>query len=608
MESAIDDGEQEPLPARLPKGYEIGGCVVDGWLRDGGMAAIYRGRRKLDERRVAIKLQLPSTAGDPEMCARFDREAEVMARANGSPHVVELYDAGRLADGRRYFALEWVEGENLEELLDHLRNQDQRMSIVRACRIGRDVAQGLAELHEHGVLHLDLKPANVMVVTREDGGDDVKLVDFGIAADLHESGAGASGDGGEAGAGEAVLGTWGYMAPEQVEGKAANASFDVYALGVLLFEAITGNAVPPRGWTAETLPRVERLRRGVPQVLAELVRGCMEFEPGRRPESAERVAAELGRIVRGLDAERSGGRGKRGSSNEVMARSGGTEVVRYPGPARTGGTELMTYDEVLSRSGMSSSLSLEVQEAARRGLERRKEIEREKARARGWGWVIAGAMVAVVAVGAVWVGVGGGEPEVEGLREKEVEVPAKVQAEIEVGERGVERSGERVEVLSTRVGDDGARMEVRDDADAAAAADEGETGLVADEPRSEALPSEPPIPASVSEAEPEQAPSDPVSPRTSVNTPPRRLTEESCQTLRTEAVVARQMRTWRRVLKLTGTRSCWLNGEQKLERRRLRVEAYAELGEFGKCVREGEGAGDAQIEQRVKFCRKSLGG
>jgi hypothetical protein len=77
-----------------------------------------------------------------------------MARANGSPHVVELYDAGILPGGRRYLALEWVEGENLEELLDYLRNQDQRMSIVRACRIGRGVAQGLAELHEHGVLHL----------------------------------------------------------------------------------------------------------------------------------------------------------------------------------------------------------------------------------------------------------------------------------------------------------------------------------------------------------------------------------------------------------------------------------------------------------------------
>src|SRR5262245_4971173 len=120
---------EEALPVRLPRGFVLGRYVVEGWLRDGGMAAIHRARRIADEQLVAIKLQLPSAGYDPTAAERFDREAEMLRRAVDSQHVVDLFDAGELADGRRYLVMEWIEGENLEERLDSLRNMDQRLPL-----------------------------------------------------------------------------------------------------------------------------------------------------------------------------------------------------------------------------------------------------------------------------------------------------------------------------------------------------------------------------------------------------------------------------------------------------------------------------------------------
>jgi len=598
MEAATSIGEEhehehEPLPARLPKGFAIGGCVVDGWLRDGGMAAIYRARRTLDDRRVALKLQLPSSAGDAAICMRFDREAEVMARANGSSHVVELYDAGKLDDGRRFFVMEWVEGENLEEVLDFLRNQDQRLPLVRACKLGRDVARGLVELHEHGVLHLDLKPANVMVA-QGDAGDEVKLVDFGIAADLNEVGAeeGVEQD-------ESVMGTRGYMAPEQVQGAAANPSFDVYALGVVLFEALTGNTVPPGGWSAETLPRLEKLRRGVPGALAELVRACMDFDPGRRPASAAVVMTELVRVIAGLE---SGGRENRGRVDDVMVRSGGTEIVPPASvsrggavvqmPARTGGTELMTHEEVLSRSGLA--VSKEMVAAARQRV--REKEERQRRAKRGW-WVAMGGVGALMgAVVVVVVGLrGGGEQEVgsgdaaagrvamAGGKDLGVAEDPMLRQEQELMLPQEQESVPPRKPATSRMGAS-VEAEAEIDRDATKGVEHGEM-LETSEDVEPSVPATQPVGG--------QAGGGPSS--------------DACKKTRAEATKAKKDRMWRKVLKETGTRGCWTNAAQKLERKRLRVEAYAELGEFGKCADEGEHGSDPQIAPRVKFCLKKRG-
>ena len=591
MQLATDITANDALPARLPKGFELGGCVVDGWLRDGGMAAIYRARRAVDDRRVALKLQLPSTAGDPSICARFDREAEVMARANGSPHVAELYDSGVLDDGRRFFVLEWVEGENLEELLDFLRNQDQRMPLERACRIGRDIARGLAELHEHGVLHLDLKPSNVMVAQ----GDEIKLVDFGIAADLHEPEA-TGGSQPEA----AVMGTSGYMCPEQVAGRPSNPSFDVYALGVLMFEVISGTSVPRDGWKPETLPRLEGLRRGVPAALAELVRACLDFNPEQRPASAEAVMQELVRIIRGLESDGGGSRASRVSSEEIPVRTGGTELVPQssvskvgaaaPTPARTGGTEVtLTHEEVLLQSGMAPPLSPEVVAAARRQGEQWEQARARRSRV--WWATVLGAVGVLAAVG-VWLGRAGDGSDTERAEgSAAVEQVSVTGAAERVVPEPMPAAGNVVAVPSGSAVEAAGRADPAAGVEDQAAADEAEAAAPVS-------PSPQPEPRGGGES----------SKRSGASRGDRPSAEE-CRAARADAVAAKEKsRDWRRVLKATSTKGCWTTPEQRLERKRLRVEAYAELDELEKCIEEGGKSKDTQIAARVKFCQKQLGG
>lgn len=358
MQSASDLTGAHMLPARLPKGFAVGDYTVHGWVRDGGMAAIYRAERSADRTRVALKLQLPSTVHLPEICARFDREAEAMRRVSGAPNVVELYDADTLEDGRRYFVMEWIEGEDLDELLDFRRDQDQRLSIAQVCRIGRDIAAGLATMHEQQLVHRDLKPANVMLGLVDDDIESIKLVDFGIVADLRAEGGGA-----EVGAGEeAIMGTSAYMAPEQVAGVSPDPKIDLFALGVVLYEALTGNCVPPDGWTPETLPEVESLRRGVPEDLAELVRACMSSAPERRPASAGEVVEAFGEILQALELGDAGP-----ISEEIPIRApGGTIVtpqaeveVLESAVVRTGETEVsLTHEQVLTISGSISRSEL----------------------------------------------------------------------------------------------------------------------------------------------------------------------------------------------------------------------------------------------------------
>lgn len=728
MEPATNIDERVLLPVRLPKGFVLGGYVVDGWLRDGGMASIYRARRMHDELRVTLKLQLPSTAHDRMIQARFDREAAVMRRAANDPHVVEILDAGTLADGRRYLVLEWVEGENLEDLLDFLRNQDQRLSIVRACRIGRDVARGLSELHEHGVLHLDLKPANVMVGRSLDGHDEVKLIDFGVAADLHETELEPHAT--------PVMGTSGYMAPEQLHGAAPNPTFDVYALGVLMFESLAGTSVPPDGWTPETLPRVETRRRGVPTQLADLVHACMDFDPARRPASAREVTSELVRIIRVLESEARRGRGDASARARVCegsARTGRTElvphvsavrgrVVRTGGtdvaprsemlaeaPARTGGTEVVPIEELLARSTKGRVVTSEAQrpsvgsdegatsedasvlrsgavpktivpsQAAESLRDRRLDEERlvqidatldttslGEASTPAEERVVelrdddlvrhppSGRTQAVEAPrGSEAIEACGDDLTEEAptsgstarsdarpLASKSATAPRGVDPDEPWAEEGALSKGSldtwndedeprprgwlrwatlgaAAVVLATWCGWHGRSG----DDPVSAASEEAHDGAAISTVRATEVAQEPDAAATHSEqqherrTEPGLAAED-ESPRAPRNeraaakaaNEPRTATVDSdaCRKARTGANEATKALAWRKVLRLTEQRGCWASTMHRLERKRLRVQAYAELGDFRKCVREAGGSTDEEIASRVGYCMNGL--
>lgn len=246
----------------LGEGEHVGDFVVGRLLGRGGMGDVYLARDARLGRRVALKLMRASAATE------LLHEARAIARLS-HPHIVTLYGIGEHA-GRAWMALEFLDGESL-----YTRIARRRMPLAEALRVGRAVGEALAEAHRQGVVHGDLKPANVMLPT--DGRP--RVVDFGVARLLDE----LAGDAGP-------IGTPGYMAPEQWRG-AVTAACDVWALGALLFEVCAGRlpfdgpdaAAIARATCNDEAPRLE----GVPDGVAELVAGCLARDPAARPSATE---------------------------------------------------------------------------------------------------------------------------------------------------------------------------------------------------------------------------------------------------------------------------------------------------------------------------------
>src|SRR4051794_15965480 len=249
----------------------------------GGMSSVFRAYDRQLERRVAIKILHEHYAGDPEYLERFRREARAVARLS-HPNIVTVIDRGD-DGGRQFIVFEHVEGENLKELV--LRSG--RLSVRRALELALDVADGLAFAHDHGLVHRDVKPQNVLL--SHEG--EVKVTDFGIARSLHmEHGVTQTGT---------VLGTGEYLAPEQASGKQVSPATDVYSLGVVLWELLAGD-VPFVGenFVAVALRHVNEpppsLRERRPDVTPRLeaaVNRALAKDPGRRFPSMTAFAKEL---------------------------------------------------------------------------------------------------------------------------------------------------------------------------------------------------------------------------------------------------------------------------------------------------------------------------
>ena len=302
--------ESPSIPQRLPREYVLGRYVIDGWVREGGMASLYRGHHVTTGATVALKVQL--SGDDNEVsAARFAREAEVIGRLSGVQNIVQVHDADDLGDGRRYVVMEWIEGDNLEELLDDIRNNDESMELVRICRLMKDVALALDATHKAQVVHRDLKPSNIMIDRSHPDREIAKLVDFGISADL-----GTGGDFGDLTQAGVVLGTAGYMAPEQAVGLPAAPGMDLFAFGIVLFELITGYRPPP-GQVTESLPDVSTLRSRVPKELSALVKACISRNPKERPDSAISLVAQLDEAIAAL-------------SGQNLKKKPATQTVRVP--------------------------------------------------------------------------------------------------------------------------------------------------------------------------------------------------------------------------------------------------------------------------------------
>ncbi|MDA2912834.1 protein kinase [Acidobacteriia bacterium AH_259_A11_L15] len=263
----------------------------------GGMGEVYRAHDERLDRDVAVKVLPPSSFADPTAHARLLREARTASKLN-HPHICTIHEVGE-ADGQAYIAMEYVEGRPLSRLV-----AEQTLPVERVLRYGQQIADGLAHAHEHGIVHRDLKSANV-VITPE---GRAKVLDFGLAKQLREeeletvtrSQASLTAEG-------VVMGTLAYMAPEQLRGQPADARSDVWALGVMLHEMLAGQR-PFRGNTGYELSSAilmkspEPLPAKVPPEVRAVIGRCLAKEPGERYQRAAEVRAALEAIATGAVA------------------------------------------------------------------------------------------------------------------------------------------------------------------------------------------------------------------------------------------------------------------------------------------------------------------
>jgi eukaryotic-like serine/threonine-protein kinase len=270
----------------LDNRYDVGRT-----LGSGGMGEVFLARDRVLGRDVALKVLRTQYAGDSEFAERFKREARSAASLS-HPNIVQVYDRGETEDGSSYIAMEYVPGGTLKEKIVG----DGPLGTRAAAAIGAQVAAALGAAHERGMVHRDIKPQNVLLTDR----GDAKVADFGIAR------AGSSVTISRTGS---VLGTAGYMSPEQALGKPATPKSDLYALGVVLYEALTGElpytADNPIAVSMKHVNEPVRSPReiapNIPEGMNALVTRLMAKNPEDRYASADELADDLWKISRGRE-------------------------------------------------------------------------------------------------------------------------------------------------------------------------------------------------------------------------------------------------------------------------------------------------------------------
>jgi len=266
---------------RIEPGTRIGSYVVVEHLGEGAVGAVYLAVREGSEERAAVKVLKGALSGDISYVDRFRREAKV-AIAVEHPHLVPVIEYGDGdGDGRLYIAAAFRDGGSLGELVE----RDSELSVDFVIRIAAEIGAGLGALHARGIVHRDVKPSNVML----DSKGSAALTDFGLARGPAYTVLTTPGQ---------VLGTLDYMAPELIEGKLATPATDVYALGCLAYECLTGT--PPFsdkgifqiavGHLENDPPDPRERRDGISDELAATLLSALAKEPARRPPTATAYA------------------------------------------------------------------------------------------------------------------------------------------------------------------------------------------------------------------------------------------------------------------------------------------------------------------------------
>ncbi len=277
-------------PVDFPKeesaGVDFTGRIIDHRYRvierigEGGMGKVYLGEHADIGKEVAIKILHPAYSHEQDLVERFRREARAASRI-GHPNIIDVTDYGSTEEGCAYFVMEYLDGIDLADVLSH----ERRLEGTRACQIAVQICRALAAAHAAGVVHRDLKPENIFLVSRDGKADFVKVLDFGIARSAGRSRLTNPG---------VAMGTPEYMAPEQARGGPVDKRSDIYSVGALLYEMVTGS--PPQLRDGELVaPRA--LRKEVPVEIDRTIMQALEPDLERRYQTMTQLEYD---IVKGL--------------------------------------------------------------------------------------------------------------------------------------------------------------------------------------------------------------------------------------------------------------------------------------------------------------------
>jgi serine/threonine protein kinase len=290
---------QKPDVVELDIGSEVDGRykIVE-LIGEGGMGKVYLAEHVEIGKRVALKVLHPSYSRMPDLVERFRREARAASKI-GHPNIVDVTDSGATPDGSVYFVMEYLEGVELGSVIE----REGALDVARALRITGQICRALSAAHREGIIHRDLKPENIFLITRGGEADVVKVLDFGIAKTTEAEAARER----RLTSPGMAMGTPEYMAPEQAAGRPADARTDIYSLGAIMYEMVTG--VPPyqgdnfmeiltKKATQDPPPPIT-VRPDLPAQVSDLVMAAMSRNPDGRPQTMESLEYELNKCLSG---------------------------------------------------------------------------------------------------------------------------------------------------------------------------------------------------------------------------------------------------------------------------------------------------------------------
>ena len=281
----VDEQAPTHVDQRLPAGTDVNGYIVEGILGQGGMGTVYSATHAVIGKRAAIKVLRSDVSASASTVQRFVQEARAVNQI-GHPNIIDIFDYGTLPDGRAFHLMDLLDGESLRK---RLRRGPLHPS--EAANVIEGISSALIAAHDKGFIHRDLKPDNIYLINKDDGWPDIKLLDFGLAKLMPEAGQAAfitkTG---------VMIGTPEYMSPEQARGQPVDYRTDIYALGILMFEILTGERpFPSMGGDAfamlqchaeEPPPSLASMISGLPDEMNQLVDAMLSKEPAARPSLA----------------------------------------------------------------------------------------------------------------------------------------------------------------------------------------------------------------------------------------------------------------------------------------------------------------------------------